>query len=203
MLMNEVWPVPLPFRSCLEDSGRMRRTLVPAPSVYHRPEGRCHASRLVFALPWHARDRSPEHTETGRAMRQLGREARLQGLSPLESPLPPDGGLDHLEPDALLGFQSSSGLSPASPWADATTGPPLTGLARDLAPEGARSRRGHSGSDCGLPLRVSISEEAVRSLARSACPLEVSGLVVRPRNSEAGCPWLMVSPWTPEYIAAS
>jgi hypothetical protein len=37
-------------------------------------------------------------------------EARLQGFAPLESPLPPGGGLDHLGPDALLGFQPLQGL---------------------------------------------------------------------------------------------
>jgi hypothetical protein len=37
------------------------------------------------------------------------------------------------------GFSTSPGLPPSSPWAGASTSPPLTGLARDAAPEGASS----------------------------------------------------------------
>jgi hypothetical protein len=82
------------------------------------------------------------------------------------------------------GFSTSPGLSTPTPWADASTGPPLTGLAR-------RGRhRGGGDSSSGdapesfswLPLRVSVSAGADRSLTRPANPPEVRCLLVqRPR----------------------
>jgi hypothetical protein len=62
-------------------------------------------------LPSHAPGSHPVRV-VGRVVWHFGREARLQGLSPLESPLPPDGGLDRPGPDALLGFQSLQGFPP-------------------------------------------------------------------------------------------
>jgi hypothetical protein len=62
-------------------------------------------------LPSHAPGSHPVRV-LGRVVWHFGREARLQGLSPLESPLPPGGGLDRPGPDALLGFQSLQGFPP-------------------------------------------------------------------------------------------
>jgi hypothetical protein len=53
-----------------------------------------------------------------------------------------------------------------------------------------------------VPLRVSMSEETGRSLARPAGPLEVLDLVVQPGNSRGCSPWLIYLPWTTRCIAA-
>jgi hypothetical protein len=67
--------------------------------------------------------------DASRVMRHFRGVAHLQGLSPLESSLPPGGGLDRPGTRCSPGFSISSGLSPLLPWADASTGPPLTGFA--------------------------------------------------------------------------
>ena len=59
-----------------------------------------------------------------------------------------------------------------------------------VRPEGRSIGWSNSGSCFRLPLRVSISEKAGRSLARPTCPLEVPDLVVQPGNSRGWCPWL-------------
>jgi len=63
------------------------------------------------ARPWPERADSP-----GRIAEAVRR--RLQGLAPLESPLPSSGGLGHSWPDALLGFLLSRGFASRA-WPDA------------------------------------------------------------------------------------
>jgi hypothetical protein len=103
------------------------------------------------------------------------------------------------------GFSISSGLSPSSPWTGASTSPPLTGLAWNPAPpEGVAFLLDRCYKSAGrLPLRVSQSDEAGRSLARPTYPHEVPYLIVQPRSAKVWSSWLMSSPWVPECVAVS
>jgi hypothetical protein len=101
------------------------------------------------------------------------------------------------------GFSTSTGRPPSSPWAGASTSPPLTGLAWGPAPEGAFPRDRCYGSAGRLPLRVSQSDEAGLSLARQTYPHEVPCLFVQPSSAEVWGSWLMSSPRVPECVAVS
>jgi hypothetical protein len=169
--------------------------------------------------PWRTTDRSrghafgPRHVRAPRpgpksrtqrlgAMRRVRGAARLQGFAPLERFVATRWRFRPPGARCSPGFSTSPGSSPSLPWAGASTGPPLTGLARARG-----SRRSYVPSagppkrSCWLPHRVSMSNEAGRSLARPASPREVRCLVVQPSTAELGRPWLMVSPQAPGYVA--
>jgi len=166
----------------------------------HRLESRGHA----FG-PRHVRAPRPgpkSRTPRLGAMRRVRGAARLQGFAPLERFVATWWRFRPPGARCSPGFSTSPGSSPSLPWAGASTGPPLTGLAR--ARGSRRSNVPSAGPpkrSCWLPHRVSMSNEAGRSLARSASPREVRCLVVQPSNSELGRPWLMVSPQAPGYVA--
>jgi hypothetical protein len=146
----------------------------------HPPCGGSRAFRPGYLRSLCTPDRNPGCV-LNEDMRYVGSKARLQGLSPLESSLSSVGCLGRLMPGALLGFQPLQGSS-------------LIALGRcyhqpssHRLGTGSCSRRSAIpqpvlGSPGWLPLRVSQSDEAGRSLARSADPHEVPCLVVQPLN---------------------
>jgi hypothetical protein len=146
----------------------------------------------------------------GRVMRYVGRLARLQGLSPLESSLSPGGGLDLLVTRCSPGFSTSPGVPPSSPRSRASTSPPLTGFTVAAHPKMGRPSNdppksplaaGAPKSPARLPHRVSESDEAGRSLTKSTYPHEVQCLIVRPRCLKVDGSWLIVSPQVPGCVA--
>ena len=125
-----LWGFSSPGRPCVRDATLMTAAseYVRCPAAGHRPRS---MSRLRTGSGFcpHARQTEVRGALWADSMRHFGKKARLQGLSPLESPLPPTGGLDLAGARCSPGFSISPGLSPVSPWADASIGPPLTGLA--------------------------------------------------------------------------
>ena len=100
------------------------------------------------------------------------------------------------------GFSTSPRFSPSSPWVDASNDPPLTGLALGVTPPKECLASGVPPKRCSwLPHRVSVSDEADRSLTRPADLHEVRCLVGQRCVWELGRPWLMVSPQVPGCIA--
>jgi hypothetical protein len=199
-------------RRKMDSSSRTPRKIDSAPLP--RPQrttdrGRGHAFRPGLLHPRGVPRRSAAHP-WDEEMQYIGREARLQGFSPLESSLSPRGGLDHLVPGALLGFQPLQGLPPgrlglvlprallSQAWLTRRTRRCLSspqGLRRvPAAPEAPKSLG-------WLPLRVSQNDQVRRSLARATNPHEVPCLIVRPRSTEVQGSWLIVSPQVPRCVA--
>jgi hypothetical protein len=100
-------PAVRAVRGQTRHAGGQSLRICPAPSTDRRPKS---APRFQTA----SRPRPPLRTEARhgrrRGRRHVGEVARLQGFALLESSLPPDGGLDHSGPGALLGFQPLQGL---------------------------------------------------------------------------------------------
>jgi hypothetical protein len=164
--------------------------LVRRPYQGHRPRSMPRL-RTGSGLYSHAHRAEARHTLRSRVMRHFRGKAHRQGLSPLESSLPPGGGLSRPGTRCSPGFSMLFRVFPALALGRCLHRPSshrLSAAARP--PKGASGLRTCSGSLSGLPLRVSMSKNAGRSLARPTCPLEVPDLVVQPGNSKG---WLSLA----------
>jgi hypothetical protein len=182
-----------------ETLGRSASTSVSRP---WRTTGRsrCHASGPRPARALAVRAEARRTRTQSRASRQ-GSGSSSRPCSPREF-VATSWGFRPTGARCSPGFSTSPRFSPSSPRVDASNDPPLTGLALGVThPKACRASGAPPKRFSWLPHRVSVSDEAGRSLTRPADLHEVRCLVGQRCDSELGRPWLMVSPRVPGCIA--